>query len=175
MKYPEGIVSNTYGQIFRKGIKYQNGISDKGNEFFCAQHACKRSQKGYLYLFDNGCDAHTTPKVVMLKESSNQKNNLKKIWEFECKTSASDKYPGFDPGSGGGNVIELPDQSIFVEMGTLLGKVFIVNLNKEILWSAISEAWDQDSKKWKMISAYRASIITDPKDLEQLIWNSEMK
>ncbi len=39
----------------------------------------------------------------------------------------------------GGNVIELPDGSLFSCMGGSYSKVFIVNMNKEILWSALPE------------------------------------
>ena len=71
--------------------------------------------------------------------------------------------------------MELPDNSMFVCMGSQFSKVFIVNMDKKILWSAASEKWNAGNNKWECIPQYRASMITTRKEMEQLIWNAEMK
>ena len=58
--------------------------------------------------------------------------------------------------------------------GTETG-VFIVGPDKKILWSAALEKWDNDERKWDFYSEYRASIIANPRELERLIWNEEIK
>lgn len=172
VKYPEGNVLNEYGRKFNKSTSPPEP-AETGNEFFCAQHACRRSQHGYLYLFDNGCDSTVPPRVIMMREPPTGQGQLEKTWEFECPVNKQDIYPGYLQHSGTGNVIELPDRSLFVSTGSVLAKVFIVSPDKEIVWSAISETRDQNGKTWRIRPTYRASIITTRKDLEQLIWNSE--
>ncbi len=123
-------------------------------------------KKGYLYLFNN-TTADTTScwsKITMMQEDPNGKKELKKIWEYGY--DANDPYP--KKIATGGNVLELPDGSIFCGMN----RIFIVDMNKNILWSAIPEKWDAAKKKWDIIAPYRAGIIDSRKDLENLIWNS---
>jgi len=169
VKYPDGNVLNTYGKIFTKDnpVMYHKGYMENRNDFFCGQHACRRSQKGYLYLFDNGCDPDVPSKIVIMRQPLSDKDSLQIIWEYTFQDKAMHMI------GGGGNVTELPDQSIFASMGPQNSKLFIVNPDKEIVWNAISETWNKNEKKWEMTSSYRASIISNYKDLEQLIWNSE--
>ena len=175
IKYPEGNVLNTYGTL------YKPGITNWGNVLFCNQHSCKVSRKGYLYLFNNNtCHATHIPSVVMMKEPPNVsnkyeagKNKLEKIWEYRCTIEDSVDVNS-EHFHSGGNVAELPDESMFVSMGRPYCKVFIVGLNKDVLWSAIPERYDDIQKKWSQPhELYRASIITSRKDLEKMIWNSE--
>ncbi len=174
IKYPEGNVLNTYGNIYKKGGVYKPGLHENGNDLFTGQHAAKYSSKGFLYLFDNdNGDSDVAPKVLVMKEPAIGNGWPEIIWKYTCAISEKEKQMGFLPNSGGGNVIELPDGSFFICMGGILSKSMIVNADKEILWSAFSEKYDVDGKTWKMHTSYRQSIITDRKDLEQLIWNSE--
>ena len=176
LKYPEGDVLNTYGNIYQKGAPNKHIYKESGNEFFAMQHACSVSQNGHLCMYNNGSgDSNVIPTVLVMQEPLSEKGKLKKVWEFECSINDSEKRLGFLPGAGGGNVLELADQSMFVAMGKSFSKIFIVNLDKQILWSAMFEIWDKDQKTWKMLSSYKASIITNLKELEQLIWNAENK
>jgi len=166
LKYPEGTVVNTYGEIFKPGVP------GKGSGLFCGQHACKYSQIGCLFLFNNnGCNMGQAPKIKIFKEPLDGTGNLEKIWEYECAVEGN--YPKDAP--TGGNVIELPDQSLFTSMGGEYSKVFIVNKEKKVLWSAIAEKWNPDEKKWITLVQYRASIISNRKDFERIILNSELK
>jgi len=166
IKYPEGNVLNYYGNKYNK-----YGVQE--NNFFHCQHAIKRSDNGYLYLFDNGCDTVTTPKLLLIREPSDNKDSLKVLWEYQCAIEDTLNKTKGGENPGGGNVKELPGESIFVSMGLRNSIAFIVNLDKEVLWSGITESWDNTEKKWTRVLSYRSSIIADRKDLERLIWNSE--
>lgn len=166
VKYPEGTVLNAYGET------YKAGVPAKGNDLFCYQHACKRSQIGCLFLFNNnGCSPGKAPKIKMLQEQKVDVAPLKKIWEYQC--TIDDNYPQSAP--SGGNVIELPDRSLFVAMAGPYSKLFIVNMNKQVLWSALPEIWNSNEKKWLAYGQYRASIIADAQKLETLIWQKQTK
>ena len=171
VKYPEGTVLASYGEI------YTAGAPEAGNGLFCRQHSVRKSDDGYLYLFNNNVCVQTAllPQILKLKEPASG-HDLKKIWEYNCV--ADDIGPdqqGMLRFPNGGNVTELPDHSLFVNMSTAYSKVFLLDEDKEVLWSAIPEKWNEHGKRWLMVYDYRASIITSRKDLEKLIWNAETK
>ncbi len=167
ISYPDGAVIGGYG------VKYQAGADGIGNGLFCGQHSIKKSEKGYLYLFNNNtCNRQDFPKILILKEMANRRDSLELIWEYECNTEGM--------GSGelvrarsmsGGSVDELEDGSILVCMGTPCAKVFIVSRDKTILWSALPEMKARD--QWRTVPIYRTSLVNGRKDLERLIWNSQ--
>jgi len=170
VKYPEGTVINTYGEI------YKPGVPQTGTGLFCGQHACKLSDSGYLYLYDNNtCDSGQLPKIVMMKEPGSENEGLKIIWEYDCTIKGKKTEELKNDFISGGNVMELSDHNIFACMnGSSYCKIFIVNKDKKKLWSARPERWDETTKKWYPVSQYRASIIENRKDLERLIWNAEL-
>ena len=169
------------GEIFKPGVP------EKGNHMFCGQHSCRVTHDGYLYVFNNNdCNMPDYPSIVMMQQPVSEKDTLKKIWEYTCapeemntesqldktyKPSVKTDMPSLR--RAGGNVMELPDGSIFASLCFPYANVFIVNRDKKILWNAIAEEWHAGENKWMPKSQYRASIITDPKDLERLIWNQE--
>lgn len=166
--YPAGNVLNAYGEV------YKPGVPEMKNGLFYGQHACKRSQKGYLYLFNNNMrDEASMPEIVVMEEPRSRNDTLKKIWQYSCTMEGiSDrKLPGAF--QTGGNVVELADESFFVSMSIPFSKMFIVNKDKKIVWSAISEKWSEDAKKWRISPHYRASMVSNPADIERLVWNSE--
>ncbi len=166
IKYPEGTVMNVYGEVFKKGVQ------PKGNGLFCDQHSVRRSKNGYLYLYNNNpCDTGSYARVMEMLEAPAGKKGLKKIWEYECRPGGS--YTPKEAAGGGGNVMELPDRSLFVSTGGPYCKIFIVNRNKEILWEAVPEIYSANEKKWEATSQYRSSIVVDPKMIEKLIWAGE--
>ena len=171
IKYPEGNVLNSYGG------KYIPGDREVVKSLFCHQHSCRRSKDGYLYLYNNnGCNLNEHPKILMMKEPVGPKDTLRKIWEYECDIEGMNEKNPTDPVfSAGGNVMELPDHSIFASMCVLYGNIFIVSADKKLLWNAISETWNPGKQKWKVQANYRASIIINRKELESLIWNEEKK
>jgi len=175
IKYPEGLISNTFGEI------YQQDITARGTDLFCYQHGCKISQMGYLYLFNNNdCKWPKPPTVVMFKENTLEKGALKKIWEYECpiENTFEKNQDNKIMRAGltlGGNVMELADQSIFISECSPYSQILIVNRKKKLLWKASTEKWNQVSNKWEQMPQYRASIIPDKVSMEKLIKFQERK
>lgn len=180
LRYPDGELLNTYGEILDaehtgSGWKQINNGMQIGNDLFCAQHSCRCSHDGYLYLFNNNtCHPGSMPALVVMQQPPYGSDSLKKIWEYECELEPGDLHlKGSLNFTSGGNVEELPDGSFFASMGGGYSKVFIVNREKKVIWSAMAERWNAYERKWEMIPQYRASIITDRKELERLIWKGE--
>ncbi len=166
VKYPEGNVLQTYGEI------YLPGLVQKGNKLFCGQHSCRWSDSGYLYLFNNNSDEpDSLSSIVILQYPIRPGDTLNKIWEYKIAPQDIGITEPKPQGNEGGNVIELPDQSMFASMGYYAGAVFIVNKDKKITWSAIPERLNLVSRQWdSYVLGYRASIILNKKQLERLIW-----
>jgi len=164
IEYPSGKVLAIYGDNFKPGVH------GSGEHLFCNQHSISRSQDGYLYIFNNNscCLKDSLPAIVMLQEPVSPTDTFKKIWEYTC-TVEGDNTRIF---GSGGNAIELPDRSIFACMGSEYSKMFIVNRQKKILWSALPERLMEPDNKWVPIKQFSADIISR-KDLEKLIWNAE--
>jgi hypothetical protein len=163
IKYPEGNVLKSYGQIFKPGY-----TGKEENNLFCNQHCINKLKNGNLFLFNNNtCDSGSPPQVVILKEDKHAKLGLKKIWDYSC--SFDQDFSKIDK-KAGGNVIELPDSSIFVSMGGDYCRIFVINMKKEILWDALPEVWNVSGKTWQATDQYRCSIATNHKDIEKLIW-----
>ncbi len=162
VKYPEGHVLGVYG------ANDSQSVQEAGENLFCGQHSCRSATPGYFYLFNNNsCNPGALPHVVLMKELPGR-NAVNKIWDYECTVDeayVSNTVRGF---AKGGNVIQLPDSSMFVSMCSPYSKVFIVGPDKEILWSAIPEQRQRVDSKWEKIGLYRASIISR-KELEQLV------
>ena len=191
VKYPSGELLHAYGEIFHPGV------TPVGNGLFCDQHAVKYSPKGYIYLYNNNAcnDSTALPTVVLMKETRN--GGLEKIWEYQCSAEGVNINPSIKSlkerqamleknhmkarlnrgallrSTSGGNVIELPDGSIFVCMNTQYSKMFIVSRNKKLLWSAVPERYNTNKNEWFITpQQYRASIITG-KQLDKMIWDSQ--
>jgi hypothetical protein len=110
-----------------------------------------------------------------LREPTTPKGSLTKLWEYECTLdSMTEEERSSLKFKTGGSVSELPDQSLLCCMGGNYSKIFIVNREKKILWSAIPEQWNEMERKWKRKNGYHASIITR-KELESLIWGEPLK
>jgi len=165
IRYPEGNILATYGHIFSPGTWEVN------NPFFCHQHSPSKTAKGLLCIYNNGCDMGTPPIVELFQEAPSEPGGLKKMWDYVCNVDGmNETRPKVSWLGTGGNVNELPDGSLFVCMGSQYSKVFIVGMDKNILWSAASEKWDPGTNTWGYLSQYRASVIVSRKEMERLIW-----
>lgn len=169
IKYPEGKVLAEYGPRFKSGIQPEN------SGWFCSQHCVRRSEHGYLCLYNNNsCNTAEFPRVVIVKESATHANSLELVWEYECDNTGIARDENRTGRSAtGGSVEELQDGSILVCMGTPCSKVFIVSRDKKELWSGFSEVWKNHLQKWDMQALYRASFIRDRNELSKLIWKSQ--
>lgn len=164
IKYPEGTVLNSYGETYSKGGRSGN----KG--LFCGQHACKASSIGCLFLFNNnGCSPKSAPKVRQFREMKDKNHSLRELWAFECPVDRNSQTEY----ATGGNVIELPDNALLVCMGGEDSKVFIVGMDKKILWTAQPQQFNTVKNSWTAMSGYRASMVTDHMQLQKLIRSTQ--
>ena len=171
VNYPEGNIVGEFGE------QYAPGGEVSGGELFHGQHSCKFTADGHLYLYNNNSsNAGLLPKIEMLEEHGADRHKLRKVWEYQCTVDRQDGETGKQGEFGsGGNVMELPDHAMFVAMAGAYCNTFIVSHDKKILWNAILERWDQTAVKWVAPLHYRASIVTDVKDFERLVWNNDAK
>lgn len=168
IKYPEGYLQDVYGPEFTPGARQIKGKGD-----FCNQHSCRTLSDGNLILFNNNsCNWPQQPSVVIFHQPTTKSDSLVKIWEYKC---TFDKLPDSTIRElklfSGGSVQELEKGALFVDMGGQYSKIFIINRNKDILWSALPEKWREDLHTWIPWQQYRCNIITRD-ELEQLIWAS---
>jgi Arylsulfotransferase (ASST) len=161
IKYPEGNVLATYGQL------YDGNGQAYGGELFCGQHSVSRSADGYMFLFNNNTCRNGYPLVEKLRESDTGTVMPQIVWQYECNNDQPVTPGGFP---SGGHVIEMPDHSLFIATAGPDSKLFIVNMNKEILWSAVAEKKEGD--QWVPNTHYRASIVPGRKELEKIIWHT---
>jgi hypothetical protein len=154
------------------GENFKTGVPSKGSGYFCNPHGVRRSDKGYIYFFNNNSCKNTDslPSIVILQEPENEQESLKKIWEFNCTVEGAylKKF------GAGGSVIELPDGSMYVCMGNHFTKMFIVTRNKKVTWSALPERHIETDNIWFPVKQYKTNII-NRQDLEKLIWLAEKK
>jgi hypothetical protein len=161
VQYPEGNVIAAYGKLYKEG----DLGNDLDQDLFCQQHAMI-VKEGKMYLFNNnGCSDNPVPKIEILEEDLTALYGLKKVWEYESGIEVVK-----DMRSGGGNITDLPDGTIFASLSTPYSGVFIVDRQKKLIWNAVSENYDSTSQSWKALSTYRASIITDKSDLDKMIF-----
>ncbi len=192
IKYPEGTELAAYGN------GYQQDMEGKGNDLFCGQHSVGKTSDGYLYLFNNNALVQDDfPKLLIMAEPKDSSHELKKVWEYTCTLDGMSEreqksYHNYKDRrlgvlakrksrlakmrlTSGGSVIELPDKSLFSSMNGPFSKTFIVTRDKEIMWSAIPEQRASRDSAWRALPDYKASIIVNTRDMEQLIWNRETK
>jgi hypothetical protein len=163
IKYPEGTVLATYGDLYLP-------LTNKGGAgLFMGQHNATE-KNGHIFIFNNNINATDRKSdlsyLVILKEPESPADTIKKEWEFSCDI---DTFAAANCGAGG-SMTELHDKTILACMG-IAGRVFIVDRNKNVLWNALSEWKEPYSKNWLPQNAgYRASVIEDRPSLFKLIF-----
>lgn len=166
LSYPQGKVLSTYGP------KHSENEDPRQQVLFCGQHSVRLSSEGFLYLYNNNTCGNAVPTVMMVKDYPSNSDDLKVLWEYRCTIedpSISARQAKF---ISGGNVSELQGGALFVSMGAPYCKTFIVNADKQLLWSAIPQRYDATKKQWQYFAdLYRASMVTK-KQLDQLIWGA---
>ncbi len=167
IKYPEGTVTASYGEQFKRGVR------EKGNPLFNGQHGVKQLKNGMLAVYNNNVfDSIALPKITVMKEPA-AGGALQKVWEYTCNYEGIGGHPlktvGF---TRGGNVQELPGGMYFVSMNLPFGKVFIVDQHKQIVWSAVFEHWNVERQEWEMQAGYRCSVVADQTAIERMVLGS---
>ncbi len=163
IKYPEGYVINSLGE------HYKPASPAIGNGTFCNQHSIKCLKNKNILMYNNNSCNNGLPSILMLEKPKAGDSNLKIMWQYECQAEGNrpEKF------TTGGAVTEMSTQDLFVCMGNNYGKMFILSKKKEILWSGVTEIWNESEKKWEPVGQYRSSIIESGKELERLIWHIE--
>jgi len=165
IKYPEGDVLGYYGERFSA-----NHRQTSKNPLFCNQHSIQRLRSGNICFYNNNTCKTDAPELIIARENKKAAEGLDILWKFDC--GFGQDFTKIDK-LRGGNVLELEDGSLFASMGGEYSRIFIVNLNKELLWSALPEEWNYTEKRWTPRYQYRCSIISRRKELEKLIWAQE--
>lgn len=168
ISYPDGKVVGEFGREYKPGEIDGDVMKDQGNGFYCYQHYCIPAAGGSFYVFNNNsCNQVTGPTIVKLQEPKEPRGKLTKIWEYPCKVEAPFDNKDFSFTTGG-NIAELPDKSLFINMGGIHSRLSIVTEDKKELWSALPERRNTDGK-WNAVPEYRACILFR-NDLEALIF-----
>lgn len=164
IRYPDGKVMDSWGAL-TKDNKVDWTLSP-----FCEQHACRRTPAGDLLLFNNNqCQGRGTPKLMRFKEPATS-GPLQKVWEYQLpEASLSERIPGKEYTTSGGNITELKNGNYFASMCSPFANVFIVNEAKNLLFNCVPEKWNARDESWTPIAQYRASYI-DRKELERMLW-----
>lgn len=159
-----GAILATYGENYKPHAKSQ------GYGWFCNPHGVRKSNSGELYYFNNNSCKNTDslPTIVVLQEPAGGNEGLKKLWEYQCAVEGD--YPHVF--GAGGSMQELPDGSFYVCMGNEYSKMFIVDRDKKVKWSALPERYIPTEGRWVGNRQYRVNHI-DRSQLEQLIWCAE--
>ena len=158
VKYPMGKVMNIYGK--KRGDT---------KDLFCEQHACKITEDGQLYLFNNNeCHLDGVPSIVMFQQPDATHKELKKTWEYSFPVEPLRKRSTrVHIATTGGNVMELPDKNMFASLCSPYNNMYIISHDKKILWSSILE---KKTDKWEPLYQYRATIITDKEEIDNMLF-----
>jgi hypothetical protein len=161
VKYPEGVVTGSYGELA------QPSSVAKGERLFCGQHNVSRSRakEGVVFIYNNNSCNNAPPKIKMMQEPRSAGERMKIVWEYQCGTDGN----GQKKFLSGGSVNSLSDGSMLVCMGGGYSKVFILNEQKKVLWSALPMR-NQGGPGWDVLPQYRASMIESREKMLGLIW-----
>jgi hypothetical protein len=170
ISYPSGKMLASYGD------NYVPGEKRTGAGLFHAQHNCRVSAEGYLYLFNNNTPLKGIERpggippvssIVFLKEPVGNSDTITRVWEFKCNIDSFSN----DFGVTGGGVAELSDGSILCTMGTN-NRSFIVGRDKKLHWNALMEMYNGNNM-WVPAITYRINPLETMEELDKLIFNTK--
>jgi len=140
------------------GAKMPSGEAAFANKYFRFQHSSTLLNDGNIAVFNNDsiADPKVTSSIVIFSQPDNKKMSSELIWKFDCK---------FDSLTNGkslktGNVIELPDKNILLNMGTINRTIEISRNDKKIVWDAFTEKWNSKENKWESFPQFRSAYIS---------------
>ncbi len=170
IQYPTRNVVATYGDTPER--------PGAGRTLFSGQHSISIGKNNgahtNIYAYNNNiANPAASPSVVLLQEPEQDGGQVKKIWELPCPTDGMPNPNAPGHYTRGGNVVELPDGSVFVSMNEPFSKVFIAGKDKKVVFAGIFETWNKQTGAWQCLPQYKASIITDQKAIERMVWGGE--
>ncbi len=165
IKYSGAQMSNIIGNI------YYPGLPCPDSALFWDQHGIKVTENGEILVFNNNTlNLNRPPSVVLLHEDETNLYTAKKVWEYVYPINLNGQKRS--ELTNGGNVVELPDHSIFVNYCSPYSNVFIVNKKKELVWDAEIQHKNTNTKQWVAYSSYRCSFISSQSDFEKMAWRN---
>lgn len=151
------IEKSTGKVISSYGLKMPSGDVTHVNNYFRQQHSCSVLKDGNLAVFNNDSVSFPdiTSSIVIISQPEDQKRPAELIWEFNCK---------FDSITDGkskktGSVVELPNQNLLVNMGTI-NRTIEITREKKIIWDAFTEKWSAEDKIWGRYPQFCATYIS---------------
>jgi Arylsulfotransferase (ASST) len=167
VSYPSGEVISVLD-----GGAVSNKRGDKAGAF-CWQHACSGTSDGHVSMLNNNrCHASEPPQVLLIDSKPRPGGGVRTLWSYDCPVT---KPKGSEP--KGGNVIALPDHSVFVSLCAPYNDLFIVNRDdNRLLWQAQYQRYDaQIGRAIPTTVNYRASLVENRAALEKMIWRSTVR
>lgn len=168
IEYPTGYIKDIYrGKVPERDMRADgrgNGrnareerqtLAPKEEEMFSGQHACRVENKK-VYVFNNNTirNPNFVSYAEIYEEPDTVGKNLKKVYSYPCNIDTLT-----NPGSPtGGSIYPISDTEMLVCMGGA-GRVFIVNIKKDLLWNAIPMFKRMDDQT-KPLPQYRVSFMT---------------
>lgn len=164
IQYPTGSVVRKYG----KPVERQRDGMERVP--FRAQHSCRISKDGLLYMFNNNTarTRDVISNISFFEEPETQGGTLKKVWEFKCDI---DTFAATGSASGG-SVYMLKDSTILACMG-IEGRVFLAKYDKTLLWNAVPR-YKNDFGIWEVLPQYRASMIESDTDITKYVFKKQI-
>ncbi|OSZ82951.1 hypothetical protein CAP35_02370 [Chitinophagaceae bacterium IBVUCB1] len=161
IKYPSGKLIAMYsGKMPERFQRSERAEAVRGNvvnedeEMFSSQHAC-RVEKGRVYIFNNNTTKSTdfASMAQIYKEPESNSGMLRKIWSYPCNI---DTFTTAGSPTGG-SIYPISDTTMLVCTGGS-GRVFIVDMKKNLLWNAIPYFKRMDGEL-KPLPQYRVSYL----------------
>jgi len=167
IEYPSGYLKDVYhgkktvqdmrtdGRERERNPQRETIITDTDEDrVFSNQHACRvENKKMYIYNNNTIRNPNFVSYAEIYVEPDTVGKELRKVWSYPCNI---DTFT--NPGSPtGGSIYPISDTEMLVCMGGA-GRIFIVNLNKDLLWNAIPLFKRMDDKI-KPLPQYRASYL----------------
>lgn len=153
ISYPGGKVLNSYGKMDESRTPKQE------NELFSFQHSCRVKENGDLLLFNNNKCEECLPKLQVFAQLQG-KNELIKKWEYEFMPQGPAPQKPIRRYGRGGNVLEMPDGSVFASFNMPNNLIAIIGANEDMLWGGLIEQKTDEIQEWQPMGTYRASFIS---------------
>lgn len=132
------------------GDRMPSGNALYGDGFFRKQHDISLLRDGSLAVFNNDTNGRPSS-VVVFSQVTKPGEESRILFYFPCDFDTLTKGKG----EKGGNVDEMPNGNLLVNMGSLNRSIEITR-NKEVVWDAFVEYWLPDKQTWQSFNQYRS-------------------
>jgi hypothetical protein len=139
------------------GSKMVSGEAKYANDFFRFQHSSNVLKDGNLVVLNNDSidDPNITSSIVIFTVPDSKNPTSRLLWKFDFKFDTLTDGKSFKTG----NVLELPDKNLLVNMGTL-NRTIEVTRDKKVVWDSFTEKWDPKLNRWEPFPQFRSCYIS---------------